>query len=378
MGRLIYLVFTLVLVSCPLGFARTWHVNPDGTGDVPTIQAAVDSATDGDDLVLADGVYSGPGNRNIVLIGKWIDVHSGSGNPSACIIDCQRLGYLFEMKYTPPHSAELILDGVTIRNGRGQKGGAISDLIARSLTATNCVFDDDSTAVYFWSSSGHFTDCVFVNNSGGAVFVSGGATEFIGCSFLDNSASPEGGGGVYLEEASLGEFMNCTFCRNDGGNYGLGSCVCLSGSEVAMGNCTLYDNQGFCTIFLAADYRYGWDDYLELANTIIVGNAGGAVGRDAGGGFRVKVTCCDIYGNRWDWVGAISGLNNIQGNFSICPSFCAAGLGDLHLCDQSPCAPGNHPASYNCGLIGAWGSACSCGPSKNEPSTWGAIKAMYK
>jgi hypothetical protein len=40
--------------------------------------------------------------------------------------------------------------------------------------------------------------------------------------------------------------------------------------------------------------------------------------------------------------------------------------------------PGNHPDGYECGLIGAWGEGCSCGPSETEPTTWGAIKAMYK
>jgi len=33
--------------------------------DVPTIQQAVDSAKEGDRIVVADGEYSGPGNRDI-------------------------------------------------------------------------------------------------------------------------------------------------------------------------------------------------------------------------------------------------------------------------------------------------------------------------
>ena len=38
--------------------ARTWNVNTAGTGDVPTIQAAIDSAGAGDEIVVAPGRYT--------------------------------------------------------------------------------------------------------------------------------------------------------------------------------------------------------------------------------------------------------------------------------------------------------------------------------
>jgi pectin methylesterase-like acyl-CoA thioesterase len=36
--------------------ADVFVVSPDGSGDFPTIQAAVDAASDGDDIELTDGV----------------------------------------------------------------------------------------------------------------------------------------------------------------------------------------------------------------------------------------------------------------------------------------------------------------------------------
>lgn len=58
-------------------------------GDYATIQAAVEAAVYGDEVVLADGTYSGEGNYNIDILGKVITVRSQSGNPENCVIDVQ-------------------------------------------------------------------------------------------------------------------------------------------------------------------------------------------------------------------------------------------------------------------------------------------------
>ena len=91
------------------------------------------------------------------------------------------------------------------------------------------------------------------------------------------------------------------------------------------------------------------------------------------------LTCCDLWGNAGgDWTGPIASQNGVNGNFSACPSFWLIGMGDFHICDGSPCAPGNHPDGYVCGLIGAWPVGCSCGPTRRESATWGKVKARYR
>src|SRR5262245_49729481 len=68
--------------------AAQWSVRPDGTGDFPTIQAAVDAVAALDEIVLEDGVFLGPGNRDVTFGGKDVVVRSRNG-PASCTIDTE-------------------------------------------------------------------------------------------------------------------------------------------------------------------------------------------------------------------------------------------------------------------------------------------------
>ena len=47
--------------------------------DCPTIQAAIDAAVDGDEVVVGDGVHTGAGNLDLDFGGKAITVRSAGG-----------------------------------------------------------------------------------------------------------------------------------------------------------------------------------------------------------------------------------------------------------------------------------------------------------
>jgi hypothetical protein len=128
--------------------ADTLLVSPDGTGEYPTIQGAIDAAVDGDVIELADGTYRGEGNRDIEYLGKAITVQSASGDPTACILNCEGPGNRgFHFRHDEGPASVLV--GVTVMNGSPpgvwsfDGGGAIRCNPNASPTIANCVFRDN-------------------------------------------------------------------------------------------------------------------------------------------------------------------------------------------------------------------------------------------
>lgn len=96
---------------------RAWLVNPQGTGEAPTIQAAIDSAGFLDTILLAPGLYQGNGNRDIDFRGKSLALVSTQGSDFT-IIDCEgspdgpHRGIILKS-----HEDErTLIAGITIRN----------------------------------------------------------------------------------------------------------------------------------------------------------------------------------------------------------------------------------------------------------------------
>jgi len=59
--------------------------------DYPNIQTAINFAEDGDTVIVDDGVWTGPNNKNLDFLGLAITVRSKNG-PDNCIIDCEGEG----------------------------------------------------------------------------------------------------------------------------------------------------------------------------------------------------------------------------------------------------------------------------------------------
>ncbi len=129
-------LYVIFLLYANTGFSAVFHVPTEYS----TIQAGLVAAYSGDTVLVADGIYTGEGNRDINFMGRAIHLMSENG-PETCIIDCQgteedrNRGFWFRNSEDP----DSILDGFTIRNGYAYDGGGIRIDINCSPTITGCI-----------------------------------------------------------------------------------------------------------------------------------------------------------------------------------------------------------------------------------------------
>ncbi|GAF78494.1 unnamed protein product, partial [marine sediment metagenome] len=129
-----------LLLAVPCG-ARTITVDDDGPADFNNIQAAINDANDGDTVIVADGIYTGTGNRDIDFLGKAITVKSKNGAAN-CIIDCHadsndpHQAFIFQSGEKP----DSVLAGFTVTGSFSEE--VITCYKNCSPRIVNCLFRD--------------------------------------------------------------------------------------------------------------------------------------------------------------------------------------------------------------------------------------------
>src|SRR5436190_6068904 len=202
--------------------------------DQPTIQGAIDAASNGDTVLVAPGTYY----ENISFKGKAITVTSSSGAVSQTIIDGGQKAPV--VTFNNSEGVNSVIGGLTLQNGSDVSSpslgggifiGSASPTIVGNLIQNNTTcFGGGGILVYF--SSPVIRGNIIRNNHsahcsglvGGGIYVLGaGAAQIIGNSITDNSTAPSGmGGGIGLSGSGTPVIKNNTIARNVAGNEGGG------------------------------------------------------------------------------------------------------------------------------------------------------------
>ena len=128
---LLNLWFPLLLLLPGFARATTIYVDDDntsgpwdGTPEYPYqyIQDGIDAAAHGDTVLVSDGIYTGPRNKNLCITGKAITVALQNG-PDQTIVDCENDGRGFV--FVGENTQGSVLRGFTITRGAADVGGGI-------------------------------------------------------------------------------------------------------------------------------------------------------------------------------------------------------------------------------------------------------------
>ncbi len=193
---------------------RVWVLQPDGTGDAPTIQAALDRSCPGDTLALADGTYL----EHDIVLESGITILGQSGQADLAIIDAQGQGRVF---YCDGVDNTTFIETLTLTGGSAEYGAGI----------------------YCRDSAPSITGCVLSGNraaeQGGGIYCDNSFPTVARCTFCEDSAGTSGGG-ICLSQGSVATVERTIIA------FGLGGAAvyCTASGGATLACCDLYGNAG--------------------------------------------------------------------------------------------------------------------------------------
>lgn len=310
MKRLVFFIILIAAVNC---FSKDIIVDADGGGNFTIIQDAIDAASYGDNIIVADGHYRGVGNYDLVLNGIGITVQSENG-PENCIINPESSGRGFYLVHEDPNS---VIRGFTIKNGYcsgTDGGGGIYIHNSLNILVENCIVEDCSAlngaGISIWVSYATVRDCIIQANSAvhSAAMAHGGGMYLMNCfglvvdscHIVGNHTSGEGGG-IYMNDGTV-DFNDSVIQSNRAdstthANHG-GGIMAETLFQLNITNCKLIDN--YCGYYGAA-LHLATGGNTVVTNSLLEGNYTAKTG---GGiynfGSTLDIVNCTIVKNRSD------------------------------------------------------------------------------
>jgi hypothetical protein len=357
------------------------YVNVDGSGDYPTIEAAIDSAKVGDLILVGPGRYTwdnqGTGDALHGLIHVQRDytdfeVRSIAG-PEATILDSQLHGKVMSVtggSFGEPGNldyAGITIDGFTFTNGRanaaepnpdeGWSGGGLN-LHLTDTVVRNCIFTENEAndGGGLWcggQGDALIENCLFENNrgklGGGIMLINSDPRITVRDCTIRGNHSTFAGGGIFAINVTA-TLENLLIVGNDSTDKGGGISVSGLHPDCQVIRCTVADNKAA----LGSAIRLTGNTILRIESSLLAFNTGSAA-FSAAVQSGVEIGCTLIFGH--DMGNQLPVINtDLGGNLETDPLFCDR-VGYL-LEGNSPCTPGHHPGGNDCGLIGARGDGC--------------------
>lgn len=229
--RIVLAAMALCIASSP-ALCRIWHV----PSDAPTIQAGVDSAQVGDEVVIACGTYTDcthavprpDAGLACIILKSGITLRSETGHPECVIINAMQLGRVIDCCSDSGTLEDITIEGLTLTGGRvtitgpGDNGGALacrnaSVLLKRCRIIGNYASGTGGGINAEWSDV-EMQDCLITENTvpgsnhGGGFLINWDSHLILrNCSVISNHAG--NGGGLYAVGAIL-DFYNVDFSGN--------------------------------------------------------------------------------------------------------------------------------------------------------------------
>ncbi|NOT01811.1 MAG: S8 family serine peptidase [Phycisphaerales bacterium] len=285
------------------------------------------------EIIIRDGVYSGPLNAALDVDGRRLTIRSQNG-PQHCIVDGGGTAAAWNIN---SGETALYIDGLTFRNGYGNTGGSVFIRDSRAVFR-RCVFEDNLALRY-----------------GGVAYSFRGQLVFENCSFVNNRADVFYGGAVYAFQGAT-TIRNCLFAGNQAE---LGGAFFITNGALTVQQCTFFDNQ--------ANAR-GGAVYVSTAGLNVDGSVFRLNDADAGsqlylaGSGAKAIRYSDVTNGQAGVLVASGPLSWGPGNFDLDPDFVDPAGGDFRLAPSSPCINGGDPAFV---------------PRMNETDLTGAERVLF-